>query len=40
VFDELQGGDTMAVLLLRSILRKMSGVDGVSWNQFYLYDLI
>jgi hypothetical protein len=30
LFDELQGGDTMAVLLLCSILRKMSGVDGVS----------
>uniref|UniRef100_A0A383V2Y6 Uncharacterized protein n=1 Tax=Tetradesmus obliquus TaxID=3088 RepID=A0A383V2Y6_TETOB len=28
VFDELRGGDTLAVLLLRSILRKMTGVDG------------
>jgi hypothetical protein len=30
LFDELAGGHTMAVLLLRSILRKMSGVNGVS----------
>jgi hypothetical protein len=30
LFDELAGGDTMAVLLLRSILRNMSGVTGVS----------
>jgi hypothetical protein len=28
--DELAGGNTMAVLLLRSILRKMSGVNGLS----------
>jgi hypothetical protein len=36
VFDELRGGDTMAVLLLRSILRKMTGVDGVSFFLFLL----
>eukprot|EP00882_Tetradesmus_deserticola_P024929 GHRQ01027297.1.p1 GENE.GHRQ01027297.1~~GHRQ01027297.1.p1 ORF type:complete len:443 (+),score=191.01 GHRQ01027297.1:63-1331(+) len=29
LFDELRGGDTPAVLLLRSIIRKMTGVDGV-----------
>jgi hypothetical protein len=29
LFDELRGGDTMAVLLLRSIIRQMTGVDGV-----------
>lgn len=40
VFDELRGGDTLAVLLLRSILRKMTGVDGVSHLTCHIHSTV